>query len=257
MIRRFNRYELKYILTHKEHLKVAKALEGFLERDKHAGDKGLYRIASLYYDSPDLSCYRNKIDGIWYRRKLRLRVYKDSDMTHGFVEIKQRINRTVQKRRLVLPIDEAKALCAGEDIGIDRLDALDRATASEVLFLVKALGMKPQCIISYHRRPFEGSRYDHGLRITFDTYLKYSIQELDLAVAAKNKFFLPPDIVVMEIKANEKVPVWLTSIIGALQCNLKRVSKYCIGIEQAFSTLRNSRIIGFNSGHSGGRGDYF
>ncbi len=242
MIRHFNRYELKYILTHEEHLRVAEALEGFLERDRNAGDEGIYRIASLYYDSPDLSCYRNKIDGIWYRRKLRLRVYKDSDMTRGFVEIKQRINRTVQKRRLVLPMDEAKALCSGEDIDIDRFDPLDRETASEVVFLVKVLGMKPQCIISYHRRPFEGSRYDHGLRVTFDTYLKYRIHELDLSVDAKNKFFLPPDIVVMEIKANEKVPVWLTSIIGALQCNIKRVSKYCIGIEQAFSTLRNSRV---------------
>jgi len=256
MIRHFNRYELKYILTHKEHLKVAEALEGSLEHDRHAGDEGIYRIASLYYDSPDLSCYRNKIDGIWYRRKLRLRVYKDSDMTYGFVEIKQRINRTVQKRRLVLPMDEAKALCAGEDIGIDRLDALDRATASEVLFLVKALGMKPQCIISYHRRPFEGSRYDHGLRVTFDTYLKYRIHELDLAATAKNKFFLPPDIVVMEIKANEKIPVWLISIIGALQCNITRVSKYCTGLEQAFSTLKNSRIIGFNSGDNSEYGDY-
>lgn len=245
MIRYFNRYELKYILTHKEYLKVAEALKGFLERDKHTGTEEIYRIASLYYDSLDFSCYRNKIDGIWYRRKLRLRAYKDSDMTHGFVEIKQRINRTVQKRRIVLPIDEAKALCAGEDIGIDRMDDLDRATASEVLFLVKALGMKPQCIISYHRRAFEGSRYDHGLRVTFDTYLKYRVHALDLAVGAKDKFFLPPDIVVMEIKANEKVPVWLTSIIGALQCDIKRVSKYCTGIEQSFFNRKNCRIFQF------------
>jgi len=169
MIRKFNRYELKYILKHKEHLRVIETLEKFLKRDAHAGEKGVYRISSLYYDSPDLSCYRNKIDGIKYRRKLRLRVYRDSDLTYGFVEIKQRINRTVQKRRLVLPIEEAKALCSGEDIGLDRLDEMDRKTASEVLFLVKALGMKPQCIISYHRQPFEGSRYDHGLRVTFDT----------------------------------------------------------------------------------------
>lgn len=242
MIRKFNRYELKYILKHKEHLRVVKTLERFLKRDAHAGKKGVYRISSLYYDSPDLSCYRNKIDGIKYRRKLRLRIYRDSDMTYGFVEIKQRINRTVQKRRLVLPIEEAKALCSGEDIGLDRLDEMDRKTGSEVLFLVKALGMKPQCIISYHRQPFEGSRYDRGLRVTFDTYLKYRIHELDLASPAKNRFFLPPDIVVMEIKANDRVPVWLTSLISALQCNIKRVSKYCIGVEQGFSTLRNSRI---------------
>jgi SPX domain protein involved in polyphosphate accumulation len=242
MIRKFNRYEFKYLLTHKDHLRVAKALEGFLARDANAGEKGVYRIASLYYDSPGLSCYRNKIDGIKYRRKLRLRVYKDSDMTHGFVEIKQRINRTVQKRRLVLPVDEAKALCSGEDIGVDRLDTTDRETAAEVRFLVKALGMKPQCIISYQRRPFEGSRYDYGLRVTFDTYLKYRIHALDLVTDANNRFFLSPDIVVMEIKANEKVPIWLMSLVSALQCDIRRVSKYCMGVEQAFSTLRNSRV---------------
>jgi len=125
MIRRFNRYELKYVLTQREYLRIVNDLEGFLDHDRHAGAEGIYRIASLYYDSLDLSCYRNKIDGIKYRRKLRLRIYKDSDMSFGFVEIKQRINRTVQKRRLRLPIDEAKALCSGEDIGIDRFDTVD------------------------------------------------------------------------------------------------------------------------------------
>jgi hypothetical protein len=241
MIRKFNRYELKYILTHEEHLRVAKDLEGFLDVDNYAGAGGIYRVSSLYFDSPDLSCYRNKIDGIKYRRKLRLRIYKDSDLKFGFVEIKQRINRTVQKRRIHLPMEEAIALCSGEDIGLDRLDDFDRDTASEVLFLVKALGMKPKCVISYHRRAFEGSRYDHGLRITFDKHLKYRIHELDITSECRDRFFLPPDIVVMEIKANEKVPIWLTSLLGAHECNLRRVSKYCIGISQGLTMLRDSR----------------
>jgi len=241
VIRKFNRYELKYILTHREHLRVAKDLEGFLDADHHAGARGIYRICSLYFDSPDLSCYRNKIDGIKYRRKLRLRVYKDSDLRFGFVEIKQRINRTVQKRRLRLPMDEAVALCAGEDIGLNRLDHVDRETASEVLFLVKALAMKPKCVISYHRQAFEGSRYDHGLRITFDKHLKYRFHALDVTADRKERFFLPPDFVVMEVKANEKVPIWLTSLLGMHQCNLRRVSKYCMGISQGLSMLRDSR----------------
>lgn len=242
MIRRFNRYELKYILTHREYLKIVNDLEGFLDRDRHAGSEGIYRIASLYYDSLDLSCYRNKIDGIKYRRKLRLRVYKDADISCGFVEIKQRINRTVQKRRLRLPIEEAKALCSGEDIGRDRFDTVDGETVSEVLFLVKALRMKPKCIISYHRRPFEGSRYDYGLRITFDTHLKSRIHELDITAECGDRFFLPPDIVVMEVKVNEKIPIWLTSLIGAHQCNLQRVSKYCIGIRNGIGVFGRGMI---------------
>ena len=242
MIRKFNRYELKYIVTHKEQLQIIKDLKGFLEQDKHAGTDGQYRIASLYYDSSDLSCYRSKIDGIKYRRKLRLRVYPDTDLSLGFVEIKQRINRTVQKRRLCLPIEEARALCSGKNIGLERLDRMDRQTASEVIYLSKMLRMRPKCIISYHRRAFEGSRYDHGLRITFDTCLKYRINELDVIEMCKNRFFLPPNLVVMEIKANEKVPIWLTSFLGAHQCNIKRVSKYCLGIDAGGRLLTNSRI---------------
>jgi len=243
MIRRFNRYELKYVLPYSQYIHVLKDFKGFLEMDKHAGDQGIYRISSLYYDSPDLSCYRNKIDGTKYRRKLRLRLYKDSDLTFGFVEIKQRINRTVQKRRLRLPIEEAKALCAGEDIGIQNMDSIDTETASEVLYLVKALNLKPQCIISYHRRAYEGSRYEHGLRVTFDTHLKYRRNELDVTTLCKDRFFLSPDKVVMEVKANERVPIWLTSLFGLHQCSLQRVSKYCLGVESCESLLRQSKIL--------------
>ncbi len=243
MIRRFNRYELKYILPYKQYQRVLQDFKGFLRPDKHAGAEGVYRISSLYYDSPDLSCYRNKIDGIKYRRKLRLRVYKDSDMTVAFVEIKQRINRTVQKRRICLPMDVATALCAGRDINITHLDQTDQETASEVLYLVKALSLRPQCIISYHRKAYEGSRYEHGLRVTFDTHLKYRLNNLDVTVPSKDRFFLPPDTVVMEVKANERVPVWLTSLFGLHQCNLQRVSKYCLGIERGFTHLQQSKMI--------------
>jgi SPX domain protein involved in polyphosphate accumulation len=242
MIRRFNRYELKYVLPYRQYQRILKDFEGFLKTDTHAGENGIYRISSLYYDSPDLSCYRNKIDGIKYRRKLRLRIYKDSDLTFGFVEIKQRINRTVQKRRLCLPIAEAKALCAGQDIGLKHMDSTDAETASEVIYLVKSQTLKPQCIISYHRRAYEGSRYEHGLRVTFDTHLKYRRNELDVTTLCKDRFFLTPDKVVMEVKANEQVPTWLTSLFGLHQCSLQRVSKYCLGIDAGEAVLQQSRI---------------
>ena len=69
------------------------------------------------------------------------------------------------------------------------------------------------------------------------------MHELDITTACKDRFFLPPDVVVMEIKANDKVPVWLISLIGAYECNIKRVSKYCIGLERGMSMLGVSRFI--------------
>ena len=182
------------------------------------------------------------MDGIKYRRKLRLRTYKDGDKSLGFVEIKQRINRTVQKRRIVLPYEKALALCGGTDIETAELDALDQQTASEVLFLVKSMLQKPQCIISYHRKAYEGSRFDHGLRVTFDTHLKYRLHDLNLHSKSEDRFFLPPDTIVMEVKANEKIPLWLSSMLSAHQCGLERVSKYCLGMSTGLRHRENSRI---------------
>ncbi len=87
------------------------------------------------------------------------------------VEIKQRIHRTVQKRRLELPLLEAEQLCAGSLDLLD-LDEQDQEVASEVCYLVEAMHLRPTAITSYYRRAFVGNRYDsdlsgriHALRI--------------------------------------------------------------------------------------------
>ena len=110
-IRRFNRYELKYVLPAWKCDAIIADLSEMTTPDTHDGARG-YRIVSLYYDSPGLDFFWAKTDGIKFRRKLRLRLYPDqSDIertTRGMVEIKQRINRTVQKRRLELPLAQAQ-----------------------------------------------------------------------------------------------------------------------------------------------------
>ncbi len=96
-IRKFNRFEWKYLIP-----------------DEHGGDGGGYELASLYYDSPDFRCYWEKMDGIKIRRKLRLGCYETgvplTQETPIFVEIKQRVNRVTQKRRVILPYETALRL---------------------------------------------------------------------------------------------------------------------------------------------------
>ena len=131
--------------------------------------------------SPDLSAYWSKLDGLKFRRKLRLRIYPGKDIRTvktGFVEIKQRINRTVQKRRVILPLDQAERLCAG-DQDIQGLDPDDLSTASEVGYMVRALHLRPKCIVSYRRRAYMGGRYERGMRLTFDMQLQGRIHGLD------------------------------------------------------------------------------
>lgn len=115
--------------------------------DGNSADDGFYDIASLYYDTPDLAFMRSKREGIKFRRKLRIRHYTTAeeaadDNQPVFVEIKQRINRTTQKRRLTLPLHAAYALCDGHlEETID--DATDSLVADEVLFLARSLDLQP------------------------------------------------------------------------------------------------------------------
>ena len=106
-IRRFNRFELKYLITLQQADRFKQDLRAYLSPDENGIGDGSYQLASLYYDSPDLRCYWEKVEGIRYRRKLRIRHYESpagvTDDTPVFIEIKQRIDRVTQKRRVVLP----------------------------------------------------------------------------------------------------------------------------------------------------------
>ena len=242
MIRLFNRYELKYIVDARRYRRLVDDLTQFMIPDAHGDVDGFYRVISLYYDSPQLSGYWSKLDGLKFRRKLRLRIYPGTDIRNvrtGFVEIKQRINRTVQKRRLVLPLAEAERLCAGDEVP-SSLDELDTTTANEVAYMVRALQLRPRCIVSYRRRAFMGNRYESGMRLTFDMQLQGRIHALEVNQIAHNNYFLPPDSLVMEVKVNERIPAWMVSLLARHECQIQRVSKYCAALAQGTSQFRRA-----------------
>jgi SPX domain protein involved in polyphosphate accumulation len=233
MIRRFNRFELKYLIPIETADALKTDLEGHVQADSFSGTAG-YPVLSLYYDSPSHEFFWDKIEGLKFRRKLRIRAYPGSgleDQGAVMVEIKQRINKTVQKRRLKLPLDKAYELCSGQLSGVE-LDPLDAAVVAEVKELVNNKQLKPTCLISYQRAAFQGLIYNPGLRITFDTELKARIQNMQLEKSADfgNHYFIPPGWAILEVKVDEKVPDWLASLLNSHNCELRRVSKYCAGL---------------------------
>ncbi len=234
VVRRFNRYELKYVLHVSQVAPLLADLMHFMAPDRHGDADAGYRVTSLYYDSPDLHFYRAKLDGLRYRRKLRVRLYPGSacvdEAATAFVEIKQRMNQTVQKRRIVLPLREALACCAGTTGGGAAGDATDVATGSEVLYMVRALRLRPTCIVTYRRRAFVGSRYERRMRLTFDSLLCGRTTVLDLTAPARCRPLLPASMVVMEIKVDDRVPDWTTSLVARHECQQTRVSKYCLAV---------------------------
>jgi hypothetical protein len=235
MIRRFNRFELKYVVDVIRARAFLADLMPFMRPDRHAGPSGRYRVVSLYYDSPRYHCYRAKVEGLKFRRKLRLRVYPASDGSPprvAMVEIKQRINLTVQKRRVALALDAAEALCGGRE-GPLCPEGPDRAVEDEVRTMVAAMQLRPSAVIAYERRPLTGCVYEPGLRVTVDTGVAARVHALDVGAGARNHFLLPPSLCILEVKVNERIPRWLARLLASHDFCLQRVSKYCAGLRRA------------------------
>ncbi|MDK2831405.1 MAG: hypothetical protein PWQ75_1157 [Methanolobus sp.] len=235
-IRKFNRFELKYLLTMEQTREFKQQLEAYMFPDQYAWNSGDYVISSLYYDSPDLQCYWEKIDGLKFRKKLRVRIYEtEESITEDsivFVEIKQRYDKTIQKRRIAIPYRDAMALCDEHRLP-DEYDERDRPVMEEVLGMIEERNLQPTLITSYFRHAYTGTEFDNGLRVTFDSNIRYRVNDLDLASKQLGRYIVSPDRVILEIKVNERVPYWLTELIAQNNYRLIRISKYCTGLDVA------------------------
>jgi SPX domain protein involved in polyphosphate accumulation len=228
----FNRYEIKYLVTEEQVPRVREELSRRMDGDAHARHGG-YDVISLYYDTAHLRFYWEKIEGLRFRRKLRVRNYGDrallTDESPVFVEIKQRVNRVTQKRRVRLPYHLARRLCDGREMVPH--EPGQRAFLEEVLALVVENDLRPIATTGYQREPFVGRATDLGLRVTLDHRIRGRDRDFHLGAEAENRFIVPPHLAVMEVKANERVPYWVTDMTAALNLSVVRVSKYCQSVE--------------------------
>ncbi|GAA2702020.1 polyphosphate polymerase domain-containing protein [Nonomuraea recticatena] len=228
----FNRYEIKYLIDADLVDDLREELENRLDRDRHCPEEG-YNIWSVYYDTQQLRFYWEKIEGLKFRRKLRVRHYGDrfaaADDTPVFVEIKQRVNRVTQKRRVRLPYADALRLCDRRQI-VDH-EPSQRAFLEEVLDLVSRLDLRATAMTGYTRHAYMGRDADVGLRVTFDRRVRGRDRDFHFGADAENRLIVPARKAIMEVKANERVPYWLTDLTAKRNLQVVRVSKYCQSVE--------------------------
>ncbi|MGW0592479.1 VTC domain-containing protein [Streptosporangium sp. NPDC002607] len=247
----FNRYEIKYLVDTALVDELRGEMERRLDRDAHSGDEG-YGIWSVYYDTRGLRFYWEKIEGLKFRRKLRIRHYGDrfkvTADTPVFVEIKQRVNRVTQKRRVCLPYADALRLCDGRE-PVEHTEA-ERPFVEEVLDLVCRLDLRATAMTGYQRHAYVGRDADVGLRVTFDQRVRGRDRDFHIGADAQNRFIVPPTKSIIEVKANERVPYWLTDLTAKRNLQVVRVSKYCQSVEAFGRTPRSIFHVPDHDPHS-------
>jgi len=230
------RYELKYIISPETAFAISGRLTGRCHLDANGTD-GSYVNESLYFDSPRFDFFFHKLDGVKLRKKVRIRRYGErGPWEKVFVEIKSRKGPYIAKSRFSMD-PPSLTLPAGplqQAFRPENLTPLETQVYHEVISLAQIFQLRPVIFIRYTRRSFwaEG---DERLRITFDKDLSCDTVTHDCFGPLENTHpILGPDQIVMEIKANGSVPLWLLELIQEYECTMVRLSKYCLGVHCAY-----------------------
>lgn len=229
----FRRYEKKFLLNPRQYKAFISYLEGIASPDSY----GLTVINNIYYDTPDWYLVRRSLEGPVYKEKLRLRTYgKPGDLTTSFIEIKKKYKNIVYKRRVAMPYSDAiRYLRTG--IRERFKDYSTEQIAREIdWFLSSHPGIRPQMVICYDRTAWAG-KYDPDFRVTFDSGIRYRIDDIDLRDGSVGLPLLEDDKKLMEIKIPEAMPLGTARALDRFGIRMTSFSKYGKG----FLSLRGEK----------------
>lgn len=220
----FNRYEKKFKLNNEQYQAIIKNLDEYMVPDEHSKDGGFYSICNIYYDSLDDCLIRKSIQKPIYKEKLRLRSYGvPDDDKESFIEIKKKFKGNVNKRRITLPLKESVDYL--ERNIIPKSIDCNSQIFKEIDYMKNKYLLVPKVYISYDRRAYYG-KDDRCFRITFDTNIQCRRYDLDLQKGAYGERILEEGYWLMEIKAVQAAPLWLTRLLSDCKVYKTSFSKY-------------------------------
>ena len=224
-----DRREIKYLVGAAEADEFKSRVTDLFVRDAHDDGNG-YLSHSVYFDSPELTFFRQKINEIPTQSKPRLRTYRPSlDMPPSaiFLEFKHRDSDIIAKERTAMTVDQAERLLRGDPIA-----PADNAIIEKFAALRKCMSLMNCVSILYHRTAF-ASANQQGLRITFDRRLQYS-NSFDLSPPlATLKPIESADRAVIELKFTGNLPARITNTAAELGLQPSTYSKYANGVQRA------------------------
>lgn len=219
------RHEKKYYISYLNYSILKSMLQDVLIPDANGDHLGNYFVRSVYFDTITNDNYYDKMLGIRNRRKLRARLYDPkSDLVK--LEIKEKDGDYLIKDTLTISKEDYKDLLSGK---YDFFCKGETHSLPSLFFrLLSSSYHRPVITIDYDREayvhPFQNIRINFDKNIRINQHL-YDIFDPDLIMTpvSVEPFF------VLEIKFNDFLPDWLTSLISTVTTTNTSYSKYCIG----------------------------
>ncbi len=184
-----------------------------------------YFIRSLYFDDINSTAYYEKIDGVLYRKKYRIRMY-NNDSSFIRLERKWKHNNMTSKDQLKISKENCINLLTNQFDNIDK-ELLNHSLMKEFITDIKVFGLKPSVIVDYKRLAYTYPISE--VRITFDEKIKSGLYNCNLFNMDRITYdVIDNDEVVLEVKFNEVLPEHISIILQTIPMYRQAVSKFAL-----------------------------
>ncbi len=236
------RHEWKYLVPRFLRGGLTRDLATLMAPDSHVGANGSYIVRSLYLDSLDWTCAREKMEGVPRRRKLRIRTYRTDDQNVSTLkfEIKHRDGERIRKDTTLVDSDHYGGL--RDALVPHRAAAVLREPLSPLLAAffkdVHLFALWPMMIVQFRRQAWVLPSHDNCRVTVDDELLAWRSGDVlaDRAVAG-----LPPgrQNFILEVKTPGWMPLCLDHVVRKYKLQRVPFSKYAHAVRQGPFDLNN------------------
>ena len=217
------RHELKFKISNSAAEVLKQKLSLIMGTDSNAYyDDGSYLIKSLYFDNLDSDSYYEKMDGVLYRKKYRIRIYNNDD---SFIRLEKKMkhNNMTAKEQMLISKDIYSKILNG------KLDEIEKPKGllEEFIYDIKTKHLVPSIVVLYHRTAYTYPISD--VRITFDSNIESGLYNYDLFETSMPTYRVDEiGKQVLEVKFNEVLPLHIANILNDIPSCREAVSKFAL-----------------------------
>ena len=217
------RHEYKYLISRADAELLKRRLPYIMERDPHAGPTGQYTIRSLYFDDFSGTAYYDKVDGVNYRAKYRIRFY-NYDPSILKLEKKEKLGNLTRKTAQSITKNDARALEFALTGGCpDTREGL----VEELRLQFVSRGLRPRVLVDYDRTPFICR--DGNTRITLDENVRTRPYIAHLFASPRAMVpAMDADQVILEVKFDDFIPQYLLDALADIPRVNMAISKFAM-----------------------------
>lgn len=216
------RNEIKFIIskTMAEVLKQRLSLIMSVDNNSYNSDNS-YLIRSLYFDNENSDAYYEKMDGVEYRKKYRIRIYNFDDKFIR-LECKYKHNNMTSKDQILIDKELCIKIIDGK---IDEIDLIKDNLLRQFALDYRLNRLEPSIIVDYNRVAF--TYHVSDVRITFDSQIKSGMYNYNLFDKNATTYRVIDDNqMVLEVKFNEILPESIALILQTVPTFRQAFSKF-------------------------------